>query len=496
MLEKIKKTFAEHPLAVSLLLAFIIRAVAAYRNYGPYAHDDFINVLEPALRHLFLGTPPDVPTLRFEILPYFFSFIMKPLYLLGVRRVDLLVSFGFFVLSLISLTQIVAAFRIGNLLFSEKIRNAFTLFSATWCFAPLFTNSVDIAAPSYILVSFGIYHLVRGFPEAFGINTQIPAQQQTRSVAFAGFYISAAIFFRFSLLPIYLGCALWLVWISFRNKTLIKSLALFALGGFVTMLIMFGFELASGRKPLSTALEFLYDNIAVHISTQAYGSMPWHTYIGISLLFPIPPLSLIFWPFMVTFARKFSGLTVIYLSFLISHSVLPFKLDRYVIPMVPIFMVFLFATIEKFAAKKLVAYSYRALIILNLILIVPVAVTMQQRAGVDGAIYAGTVKDTLFASKVDPWRVSYYGFQSQPAVFADRPEDIVKIAGDRKLASFHVYHFLYFSAEELAAFKAGGFTCVLEKSFRPDFLERVAIRLNPTMNGRRADTSVYRCLRE
>jgi hypothetical protein len=82
------KSFAEniylnHTLAFALLLAFVIRSVAAWRNYGPFAVDDYQNVIEPALRYLMLGDRPEIPSLRFEILPYAFAWFMKPLYFYG-----------------------------------------------------------------------------------------------------------------------------------------------------------------------------------------------------------------------------------------------------------------------------------------------------------------------------------------------------------------------------------------------------------------------------
>jgi len=68
--------------------------------------------------------------LRFELLPYAFAYFMKPLYLIGIKRADYLVSFAYGVMGLISLTQIVAMHRIGSLLLSDRWRNAMTLFAA------------------------------------------------------------------------------------------------------------------------------------------------------------------------------------------------------------------------------------------------------------------------------------------------------------------------------------------------------------------------------
>jgi hypothetical protein len=275
----------------------------------------------------------------------------------------------------------------------------------------------------------------------------------------------------------------------------VQKISYICLGGAITTLIMITLELGSGRKPLSTVIAFVLENIQMHITTQSYGSMPWWTYIGISLLFPIPGISLVFWPFMLAQARRFAALYALFLAFLISHSVLAFKLDRYVIPMIPILMVILFGAIETYSGRRLIRYSYRIMLFVNALLIAPVALTMQQRAGVDGAIFAGSIKAPLFVSLIDPWRGSYFGLSATPPVFADSPEDIIKAASAKTYPEFYVYRFMYYTPGDLKLFAAAGYDCGLERAFKPDPLEKLAIILNPTMNGRRNDTSIYRCRR-
>lgn len=494
MIKQTQQIFLRYPLAISIIVAFVIRTVAAFSNYGPYGHDDFINVIEPALRHLFLGVTPEVPNLRFEFLPYLFSYFMKPLYVLGVRRVDLLVSFAFFIIGIISLVQIVAMHRIGQLLFKEKTRNAMTFFCATWAIAPVFTNSADIAAPTYVLMSFALLHLILSFPEKFSVTVNSPAINQQRHIFLTGFFISAAILFRFSLAPVYFALFIWIAWAARPQNKIIPSLFFFSLGGLVTTLLMFGLEILSDRAPLSTAIEFIRYNFASHIATQSYGEMPWFTYIGLSLLYPIPGPSLFLWPFALKYSRKFSGFTVIYLAFLLSHSAIAFKLDRYLIPMLPILTIWIFAALEEYRHNKIFLRAYRSMLFMNATLVAPVALTMQQRAGVDGAIFAGKVAQPLFVSQISPWRESYYGFHNKPPIFADTPQEILRIAIEKKFSEFAIYRFRYYSRKELSLFQSEDFECSLEKVFRPDLLERIAIYLNPEMNGRRDDTTIYLCV--
>lgn len=488
---RIVSVFNAHPLAVSLLLAFVIRAIAAWRNYGPFAVDDYQNVIEPAMRHLMLGTKPEIPTLRFEILPYAFSWFMKPLYALGVKRADYLVSFAYFIMGMISLTQIVAMHRIGGLLLSTHWQNAMTLFSAVWAIAPIFTNSADIAGPSFILITFAIVHLIQATPENFAVQTTATANRM-KHFLLCGFYLSAAIFFRFSLAPVYFALAIWmLVKVSPGQK--LRALIYLGVGGLITAVIMVLLELANHKLPFSTAIEFIKYNFGAHIQTQSYGNMPWHMYLLIFLLFPLPVLSFFFWYPMFTAAKRYSALTTIFLTFLISHSLIAFKLERYVIPMLPITIIFLFSGIERFADRKWVRYPFYILLVLNVGMILPVALTMQQRAGVDGAIAAGRLEGARFAHKIDPWRWAYYGFKSRGPYFTGSTEEIIRTVTEQKLTDFHVFRFMYFSVKDRDLFAASGIQCRLKAVFRPDFLERVSIILNPAMNGRRNDTTIYGC---
>ncbi|MBL8035830.1 MAG: hypothetical protein JNJ69_19150 [Leptospiraceae bacterium] len=485
---RIAALFARHPLAISLGLAFIIRSLAAWRNYGPFAVDDYQNVIEPAMRYLVLGTKPEIPSLRFELLPYAFAYFMKPLYLIGIKRADYLVSFAYGVMGLISLTQIVAMHRIGSLLLSDRWRNAMTLFAAIWAIAPIFTNSADIAGPSYILMTFALLHLVRAVPGKFGVALQ----SNKTAFLLTGFFLSAAIFFRFSLAPLYFALAVWLIVVVNRDDKL-TALIRFAAGGLITAVIMVLVEIANGKMPFSTALEFIRYNFGAHIQTQSYGNMPWHMYLLIFLLFPLPVLSFFFWYPMFKAARRFSGFTTLFLTFLISHSLIAFKLERYVIPVLPIMIIYLFCGLQNFADRRPVLWAYRILIALNIVMILPVALTMQQRAGVDGAINAGKLRGEVIAYKIDPWRWTYFGLKQKPPAFPDTLQELIATAGRGQMKDFSVFRFLYFTREEISTLRAAGIECTLKQVFRPDFLERVSIKLNPAMNGRRDDTAIYSC---
>lgn len=489
---KIKSYYHRHPLAIAIALAFAIRSVAAWRNYGPFAVDDYQNVIEPALRYLMLGTKPEIPSLRFEILPYAFAWFMKPLYLAGVKRADYLVSFAYFIMGVISLFQVVAMHRIGALVLKPAGQRAMTMFAATWAISPLFTNSADIAGPAYICMTYAIYYLIK---TTHANNQNAQSSDLTPygpTLLWCGFFLSAAIFFRFSLGPVYFALGIYLLSLVPKGRRL-RAIFMYAAGGAITAFMMSALEILNGKLPFSTALEFIRYNFDAHIATQSYGSMPWYMYIGIILLFPIPVLACFFWWPMLRAVQRYAGLTVIFAVFLISHSAIAFKLERYVIPIIPILTIWLFIGIESFSDRRWMRIAVVLLFALNSLLIAPVALTMLQRAGVDGAIYAGSLKEPQIVYGVDPWRWGYYGLKKTSPVFVGKFTELLESAHSTAWPAFSIFRFMYFSAAEKTQMQVAGIDCKLSRVFEPDYLERLSIRLNPTMNYRRNDTTVYEC---
>ena len=86
-----------------------------------------------------------------------------------------------------------------------------------------------------------------------------------------------------------------------------------------------------------------------------------------------------------------------------------------------------------------------------------------------------------------------YGFNRRNPIFTSTMEDLVGAIKRQQDGELHIFRFMYFSQAELAQLESAGMRCRLWKVFRPDFLERVSIRLNPAMNGRRNDTTIYSC---
>jgi hypothetical protein len=96
---------------------------------------------------------------------------------------------------------------------------------------------------------------------------------------------------------------------------------------------------------------------------------------------------------------------------------------------------------------------------------------------------------------IDPWRWGYYGLKRPSPEFVPTLAELEKSALEKNWPKFSIFRFLYFTEAEKQRLREKGISCRLTKAFKPDFLERISIKLNPAMNFRRNDTTVYECTR-
>lgn len=316
------KAFNQKPLLYSLLIAFVLRTLAAFFNYGPGAIDDFVHVIDKALQYIQTGEDFTLTSYRFKILPYFFYTLMLPAHWLGIDSPRYLVSTAYFFLGLISLLQILAVHKIGSNILTEKWRNLATLISAIHFLSPFYSTRAYFATFSMLALSWAFYFITK--PERKNLD-----------LFWFGFLIAASVFFRFSLAPIYFTL---LIFILFREKNF-KWLVSYLAGGAAIAVLMVINEIAFGKYPFETVLSFLEYNYNSHIAKTEYDKMGYFNYFGILMYLFIPPLSILFLFPLFEAIKKLHYFTLTLVTFLVVHSLIAFKLDRYVIPMIPIWII-------------------------------------------------------------------------------------------------------------------------------------------------------------
>ena len=469
---KIKTFFEEHPLGVSLALAFFLRSTAAFLNYGPAALDDYNNIIGPTLRLLQTNEHPNIPSLRFEILPYLLFSFIYPFYLIGIDTPQYLVSIGYFFLGLISLFQIYGAFRLGDIYLSPLWRNLYTLVMATHFISPFLATRAYLGVFAMTSFIWGLYF------------------SEKKKYYLSGFLIAITIFFRFTLAPLYLLIFLYLF---YRKNSTKRLLPYYFLGGLSTVCLMILSEVLTGHAPFETSMAFLEHNLTTHVQSNAYGTMPWLSYFGILLCIFIPPISLLLVrPFFIG-AKKLSLPLIAFLGIFIPHFLLPYKLGRFLIPVLPLFILMTIRGLEILNKNKLYLRAFQIFLIMNLPLALMISVSGSEMSSVNGLIHLRKQDGKKLIHNVYPLRWGYYGYDRE---YPDIIYDIDKFSKNFKKSrqnSFYLLNFMSLSKEENKILKQNGIDCEKKQVFKPSFFEEIFIKLNPKFNNRRRETVLYYC---
>lgn len=478
-MNKISASFYKHPLKVSIFLALLLRTLAAVFNYGPAAIDDYNNIIAPALKLLQTGEHPQIPSLRFELLPWLFYFFMLPFSWLGIEQPYRLVSGGYFVMGLYSLLMVGAFYRIGCLIFADDKRWPawLTLLAAVHFLSPFYGTRMYLGSLAMVPMSWAVYFLLK---ERF-------SEFSFRDALLAGFFLSAVVYFRFVLAPLYFTAVIWYL---FRRRDRVLP---FLLGGLITAVLMVFSEVLTGKYPLQTAVEFLKYNLQAHFSGgPGYGSMAWYAYIGILLYFFIPPLSILYiWP-LIRGIKKLPLIALLFFAFLIPHSMLAYKLDRFVYPVIPLFFLLTVYGIYLLRNHRWLVTTFKGFLFVSFLFSFAVAFSGSQLSGIDAmtALRQKSLNNdrNIYIYKVNPVRYGYFGFDIK-----NRPVIINDLSSIDEKTDFYLLNFMDLNEGELKVLAEQNITCKKKKTYWPAFLESIVIKLNPKHNMRRRENVLYLC---
>lgn len=502
MKRKLNQVFNQYPLAISLIIAFFLRTLSAFLNYGPASYDDVQNIIDPALRLLQTGVLPEIEPERFFSLPLIFFLFAKFFNLLGVESIRFLVSGGFFFVGLLSLLQVWGIFKAGGIFLSEKWRNLLTLTMAIYFLSPFYATRVELDGLAMIPMTWAMYFLVAGDNTSRGKN-----------LFWAGFMIALATYIKISISLIYFVALGFLFFQMFSKKSNrkkipnhpkhkrgtyfeIKTPEIFAYlaGGAAVAVFMVIEELIVGRVPGGTVFSFLEYNYNNHLSANNYGKMPWYSHLLTLSAYFIPPISLLFWWAFYKGISKAWLPFIIFGSFVFFLSLLDYKLDRFLLPILPVFFLITFAGLESLEKSKLFMRSFGVFFVLSIIGAVVVSTNGPQLANVGGTIALGQENNAkTYTYNISPFWESYYGLLH---ALPEHTSDIKILANEIEKSDASrssVLVFLEFDENELNVLKSKKIACEKGKSFFPSFAESIVIRLNPKFNNRRRKTTLYRC---
>ena len=366
MIQRFLNLYKSHTLNVILIIGLIFRMIAVVFSEGFAFQDDHFLVIEIA-QHWVEGIHNDwLPAFGAKVpgghsffyagLHYYF---FEGLKLFGITNPELIMFLVRLIHAIYSMTIIYYGFKIAKIVSTEK--TAITvgwLLSIFWIF-PLLSVRNLVEVVSIPPIMFAVYMLLK--------------HQKTvnfRKFVFIGFIAGISFSFRFQTILILGGIGLVLL----IQKELIKALQ-FGLGVLLSIALFQGVvDYLVWGKPFAEFLE--YTNYNLNHSAE-YPNGPWYNYTLLILGLFIVPLSLYLFYGNVYRFKKYLLLSLPAAIFFIFHSYFPNKQERFILTMLPFFIIVGVAGWNEFVEKslwwqkriKLYQRSWKFVWILNTILL-------------------------------------------------------------------------------------------------------------------------------
>ncbi|MFZ4562762.1 MAG: glycosyltransferase family 39 protein [Bacteroidales bacterium] len=274
--------------------------------------------------------------------------------------------------------------------------------------------------------------------------------------------------------------------------------------GALTTFVIFqgGIDFIIWGKPFAELLEYV--NVCV-TERNDYISLPWYNYFLTIFALLIPPVSFfLFWGFLKNW-KKYLLVFIPALLYFIFHSYFPNKQERFILPMIPLMIVFgamgwtSFCEKSEFWKKRpaLLFWSWSFFWIINTILLVTFTFTYSKKARVEAMTYLSRYQNIKAIAVIDEdnspelmpkfylnqWPVSYNEFVgdlSADSILAlsnrhkaDNPPSFILFTGDKQVQPMVIKARRYFPA------------LVYETTIEPGFIDRFVHWLNPINKNRR-----------
>lgn len=477
-----RKFYKRHPLLTIIFAAFVLRSTTAFYNYTPNGEDDYANAIEPALKLYQTGEPITTEAYRLALLPRIFYAFIAPLRLLSITDTAFLVSWGLFGLGLLSLAGVWAFYRIGEQISPEWGRKAGWLYAGFFVL-PFFSTRAFQESITLTTVPLGLYFLRQ---QNAGYKTYLCA----------GIFFGLTTIFRFQALLIALSIFFYLLYLTTQKKLRWHSFLGFITGGVLTFILLLSLDLVEGRAPLATPLAYWRMSYADNILTHQYGMYPWYNYLLIMATVLIPPFSFVLlYPFFKGIPQdKLSALC--FSIFIFAHSFIGHKLERYVLPALPFFLLLTLQGLYVVGRLKIVRIAWYGFIALNCLLLPITIFSRSQLNIINAAQYLSSSDNPLLLYRIDLWKQAYMTFKKPFPPNSTELAGLLENFKPHKNKSVDLLALGELPENMLAIIRQNGHNCTRIREFTPSWQEKIVIYLNPESNARRNTSVLYLCTPE
>jgi len=490
----------EHPILAPTLVGLFVRLLTALLGLGFHARDDYFHVLEPALH--WVADPLfdwDNSTLagaglRSHLVPRLVSGLILGCHSIGIENPTRILQVLYATLGLYSTLVIPGSYLLGRELFkTPDNRFASTILWVPWLMAlhfamPYSGTRLLIEAMAMPPLVWGLYYC---------------AYSNARSIILGGFLIGLGCWFRFHLGAATIGLALFIAFRETKNAP--KAIACLALGGASAVVIQGLYDLYSTGQFLGPVIRNIQYN--ANPPGELSRSNP-AAYIGFWLLLTVPPATFLLLPPLWKSFRAWGLVSWPWLSFTVLHSLVGHKEERFMIPVLPLFLIMLAPLpilirdwSEGFGKilRRFWPMARNYLWVLHTVALVLVIGNQSQKNLRDAMLELRPNPQLETIISLGPETQSYFLGRPKVAIHRNRKFDAIWLkhvldsVGKLTPAGAAIISFAQDRPKVGIILMAEGLQCAPPKELRGWWLDRLVYKLNPRRNVRRSPVDIWRC---
>ena len=402
MIRKILRFKDKHPFLFIMAIALVLRMIAVFFSRGFGMHDDHFLVIEPAaswadggdyMKWLPGTTGNHGPEGHSFLYVGFHYLVIKLLHMFSIENPQFIMFFVRLIHAILSLLVVSFGYRIASLITERKTAYKVALLLAVFWFIPFLSvrNLVEMVSIPFLM--YGTLIILR---QELIRKAGDPGYHQT-SFLVAGFFLGLAFSVRYQTI-IYTG-GLGLALLISRNW---KGMLTTAMGFLGSVIIFQGIiDFFIWHQPFAELTEYIRYNLT---HAYEYQTLPWYNYILEIFGLLIPPVSLML---IFGFFREWKKHFLLFfpvLLFLVFHSIFPNKQERFILPVIPMFVLIGLSGWESFVAQsrfwkrnpKILTALWAFFWMVNLVLLLFITPMYSKKARVESMTYLSKYPDLSY----------------------------------------------------------------------------------------------------
>ncbi|MBN1115513.1 MAG: hypothetical protein JXA66_09245 [Oligoflexia bacterium] len=368
-----------------ILAGLTARVLCSYFVYGFIGFDEYFNGIEPAGYKLFVDRSYHFLKTERTPLLFYTDYLMFYLFheLVGITSPVNIIRFSMMLFGFFSIISVVAAYKTSLTLGeNKKISLAVAAVVSLYFIMPYMHTRLMIESISSIFVVAGFYYFAKA---RMGIKVSV-------NMFLSSVLMGVACMYRFQ--DGILLVALFIIAVYYGKR---KGFVFFAAGGLTALLLQIALDYFTFGGFLTSLTGYI---IHQYRTIGVYDKQYWFNFILLFVALGLPPAFLVTIPAAVKGGMKHAFMGLPFLMFVLLHSFSPHKEDRFMFPVIPVFlmlMVFGLNDICAYCKKKsfsgLYKFSVGCFICLNIILLLPSISSPTVANIIEPAVYAVSQPD-------------------------------------------------------------------------------------------------------